>query len=61
MIISSSYLFARQITKGELPPMPANVLFENGKFNTALMPPGFTNFNDMLVTYTGMASDYNIM
>lgn len=41
--------------------MPENVLFENGKFNTALMPPGFTNFNDMLVTYTGSVSDGPIL
>ncbi len=58
MIISSSYLFARQITKGELPPMPENVLYEDGRFNTNLMPPGFTNFNDMLVTFTGGLGTY---
>ena len=60
MNIEEAYLFAKQITEREVP-MSENVLFENGKFNTALMPPGFTNFNDMLVTYTGMASDYRIL
>ena len=61
MKIEKAFIFGKQITAGEVPPMLENVLFENGKFNTALMPQGFTSFNDMLVTYTGMASDYNIM
>ena len=61
MEIEKAYLFGKRISAGEVPPMPENVLFENGKFNTALMPPGFTNFNDMLVTYTGSVSDGPIM
>lgn len=32
MIISSAYMFAKQITAGEAP-MPDNVYFENGNFN----------------------------
>ncbi len=42
-------------------PMLENVLYEDGQFNKSLMPSGFTNFDDMLVTYTGMASDQRIM
>ena len=63
MQIEKAYLFGRQITEGTppTPPMEQNVLYENGQFNQELMPAGFTNFNDMLVTYTGMASDNGIM
>ena len=61
MEIEKAYLFGKRISGGTPPPLGQNVLFENGRFNQSLMPSGFTNFADMLVTYTGMASDYNIM
>ena len=58
MQIEKAYLFARQITAGGLPPLAENVLYEDGRFNTALMPSGFTNFADMLVTYNGSIGTY---
>lgn len=39
-----------------VPPAPTphpNWLYFNGEFNTNLMPSGFTNFDDELLTYTG--------
>ena len=58
MQIEKAYLFARQMTAGGLPPLAENVLYEDGRFNTALMPSGFTNFSDMLVTYNGSIGTY---
>ena len=42
MIMSSAYIFGRQISAGETPPpLPANVYFENGVFNPLYIPDGF--------------------
>ena len=52
MQIEKAYLFARQITAGEVPPTHhEHWLYFGGEFNTALMPEGFTNFADELLTY----------
>lgn len=52
MTFSSAYLFAKQITAGEVPPAHhEHWLYFNGEFNTDLMPEGFTNFDDELLTY----------
>lgn len=46
MQIEKAYLFARQITEGEVPqPMEPDVYFENGRFNPLYVPQGF-NFNN---------------
>lgn len=42
MQIEKAYLFARQITEGEVPqPMEPDVYFENGRFNPLYVPPNF--------------------
>ncbi|HRT02958.1 MAG TPA: hypothetical protein P5513_03365 [Candidatus Diapherotrites archaeon] len=45
-----------------VPPTPTphpNWLYFNGEFNTNLMPSGFTNFNDKLLTFTGDTGTLN--
>lgn len=41
MIISSAYLFGKQISPGGLPPMATEVYYENGRFNPLYVPQGF--------------------
>ena len=50
MQIKKAYLFSRLISAGGTPPMPPNVYFENGVFNTSLVPTGF-NFNSNVEVY----------
>lgn len=52
MIISSAHLFGKQISASGRVPHP-NWLVFGGECNPELMPAGYTNFNDMLVTLTG--------
>lgn len=45
-----------------VPPAPTphpNWLYFNGEFNANLMPSGFTNFNDELLTFTGSTGTLN--
>lgn len=52
MIISSAHLYGKQISASGKVPHP-NWLVFGGECNPELMPAGYTNFNDMLVTLTG--------
>lgn len=56
MIISSAYIFGKQI-KSITPPIPANVYFENGQFNPDLAYSN-TSMNNMQIT-RGDYNDYN--
>lgn len=58
MTFSSAYIFAKQITS-TTPQPSGNVYFENGLFNKNLIPEGFTNYNDMVVTFTGAVGSLN--
>lgn len=46
MTFSSAYLFARQITAGEVP-LPDNVYFDAGRFNLNIIPDGFDFANNI--------------
>ena len=61
MQIEKAYLFGKTLKSGVVPPTPAHEhwLYYNGAFNTELMPSGFTNFDDMLVTFTGATGTMN--
>ena len=48
MIMSSAYIFGRQISAGGPQPMPEEVYFENGVFNPAHIPNGFNFSNNCL-------------
>ena len=51
MIISSGHLFGKQISASG--GMPANVYFDNGQFNTRLIPDGFDFINNVQRTPRG--------
>ena len=48
MNISSAYLFATQISPGDIPPEQEVVFFENGVFNRRHIPTGFDFENNVL-------------
>lgn len=56
MNISSAYIFAKQI-KGATPQLPANVIYDSGRFNTDRMKQGFS-LNNILTAqsvYSGIS------
>lgn len=58
MNISSAYIFGKQI-KASAAPSHEHWYYFNGRFNTELMPSGFTNFQDKLVTFRGATGTLN--